>query len=71
MSDNDIVRGVVARLGEHFDDYVVIVRTKDNKIAFVPSDMTWAMGACNRFLNYACEAQEVSDGDAGNSAGDN
>lgn len=65
MSETAPIQAICARLGEHYTDYLVIARTKDGKIAFRPSDMTWAIGACQRFLNYACDAQEVTGADDG------
>lgn len=63
MSDIEIIKGVCARLGEHYDEYLIVVKSKDGKIAFRPSDCTWAMGAAMRFLDYMASAQEVKNAD--------
>lgn len=48
---------MVAKSGEHFQEYVVIVKTPNGTIDWRSSDKTWAMGAAERYLNL-CHAED-------------
>lgn len=44
---------MVAKSGEHFQEYVVIVKTPNGSLDWRSSDKTWAMGATARYLELA------------------
>lgn len=53
----DRIEALCARLGEHFPDYLVIVRTGSRGLSWRSSEATWAMGAAERYA----AAVKVSD----------
>lgn len=48
---------MVAKSGEHFDDYLLIVKTNNGTLDWRSSDKSWAMGAAERYLNL-CHAED-------------
>lgn len=56
----DRLRDICSRVGEHFQDYVVIIRTEDGNVSWRASDPTWAEGAARRFFNYVQTANHFS-----------
>ena len=69
MGLDDQIRDICARLGERFPEYLIVVKTNQGKIAFKFSDVTWAMGACQRVGSYLDCAQEVTDAEDGRNEG--
>lgn len=51
---------MIAKTGEHFEEYLVIVKAKDEMIDWRSSDKTWAMGAAERYLNIGHAEDEVN-----------
>lgn len=47
----------VAKSGEHFQEYVVIVKAPGGTIDWRSSDKTWAMGAASRYLEL-CHGED-------------
>ena len=43
---------LTANLGEHFKDYVVLVRTERGTVSWRSSCPVWAEGATRNYLNY-------------------
>ena len=61
MSENEIdakINDVAARLGEHFEDYLILARTSTG-IAARYTDQTWAMGAMQRFNTGRDETDRI------------
>ena len=48
---------MVAKSGEHFQEYLVIVKTPTGNIDWRSSDKTWAMGATSRYLEL-CHGED-------------
>lgn len=54
----EILMQVRAQLGEHFDDYVILARTRNpDAFTWVISDPEWAAGACARTLRRLEETE--------------
>lgn len=54
---------ICAQAGEHFGDYLVIVRTK-KKFGFRTSDLCWGIGGARRFLDEMKEQERIKIEDA-------
>lgn len=53
-STSNKVERLCANIGERFIDYLLIVRDHDN-VVWRASDRTWAIGACDRYVDAALE----------------
>jgi hypothetical protein len=51
---------MVAKSGEHFGDYLLIVKTNNGILDWRSSDKTWALGAAQRFINLGHAEDEVN-----------
>lgn len=51
---------MVAKTGEHFPEYIVIVKTHNGNLDWRSSDKTWAMGAAERYLNICHEEDGIN-----------
>lgn len=51
---------MVAKSGEHFEDYLLIVKTNNGTLDWRSSDKTWAMGAAERYLNLGHAEDDVN-----------
>lgn len=47
----------VAQSGEHFSEYMVLVKTPSGTLDWRASDKTWAMGAARRYLSI-CKVED-------------
>lgn len=47
----------VSRVGEHFEEFLLIVKPSRGNIDWRSSDRTWAVGAAERYLNV-CHAED-------------
>lgn len=64
MSDDpelERAEAVMCKLGEQFQDYLMIVRTNHGKIAWKSRDATWALGAIERYRNSMLELDRIDD----------
>ena len=48
---------MVSKTGEHFEEYIVIVKAPNGTLDWRSSDKSWAMGATERYLNL-CHAED-------------
>lgn len=70
MSGRDEVRKIhplyndfldmVAKSGEHFEDYLLIVKTNNGTLDWRSSDKTWAMGAAERYINLGHAEDDIN-----------
>jgi hypothetical protein len=51
---------MVAKSGEHFQEYIVIVKTPNGTLDWRSSDKSWAMGAAERYLNLGHAEDEMN-----------
>lgn len=51
---------MVAKSGEHFEDYLLIVKTNNGTLDWRSSDKTWAMGAAERYLNLGHAEDDIN-----------
>lgn len=56
---NNKMRDMAAKVGEHFSDYLIIVRVKDG-LNWRMSDRTFALGALNRLSVRLSEEDRLS-----------
>lgn len=59
-----------ANIGEHFADYVLVVRSTRGGRLWAASDRTWAMGAVRRMETALCEAERVDERERLNPGGE-
>ena len=45
------LNSLCANLGEHFEDFLVVVRPRRRTISWRSSDATWAIGAADRYIS--------------------
>lgn len=51
---------LAARVGEHFSDFVIIVRRKDGNVSWRASDPMWADGACRQYSGYVQTGNQIN-----------
>lgn len=56
--DTNKLEDMASKAGEHFGDYILIVRTP-NGIMWKTNDRTWGTGACIRYLNCSSESDKI------------
>jgi hypothetical protein len=66
QNTSETVQRFAANLGERFGDYLIIVRS-DKGLSWRSSDRTWAIGACDRYVDSVLsddrvEREEQKDG---------
>lgn len=49
-----------AKVGEHFPEFLMIVKTDEGFMDWRSSDKTWAMGAAERYLNLSHTEDETN-----------
>ena len=52
---------IAAKIGEHFSDYVLIVRTKDGGVQWRGSNATWTIGAMRGRINRIEEREREDE----------
>ena len=50
MIDEQRIDSLRAKIGEHFGDYLLIVRIGSRGLSWRSSDPTWASGAAGRYI---------------------
>jgi hypothetical protein len=53
--DTKMMRDIAAKVAEHFPDYVLIIRGKDDGIHWTYSNGCYAAGACDRLKSSILE----------------
>lgn len=51
----------VAYLGEHYPDYVIIVKARDTRVFWKSSDRIWSSGAMMRYQRFIDETDREED----------
>ena len=61
MTDREMQRmdTLCSNLGEHFKDYVVLVRGDDGMVSWRASDHSWAESATRQYFNYVQYGHEL------------
>lgn len=61
MIERDVARldDIAAKTGEHFDQYMVLVKDRDGMVSWRGSDSMWADGACRQYINYLQLGQQM------------
>lgn len=52
-------KNALARLGEHFQDYLLLVRRDGSELTWRTSDPTWAVGAAQEYNEHVKHAQAL------------
>lgn len=60
VKQHDKFLDMVARGGEHFSEYLMIVKTSAGSLDWRSSDKTWAMGAAERYLNLGLSEDDIN-----------
>lgn len=72
MADHDAEYfwDLVAKLGEHYQDFVIMARDRKNRLLWKTSDKSWALGAMTRYMNCIDEWDRVDERRTTESEGD-
>ena len=57
------LRDIASKVGEQFDDYLIMVKPRKGEMFCKASDAIWAAGAVNSFLSMHAFAGETVDKD--------
>lgn len=51
----------ITRIGERYEQYLLIVRTEGGQMMWKSRDKTWAVGAATRYLNCTEELDRIDE----------
>lgn len=49
----------IAKIGEHYSEFLVIVKAEDGVLIYRHTDKTWGIGAASRYMGIMMEEERV------------
>lgn len=64
MNDDEQVEkfaGIVSRLAEHHDSFLVVAKGNNGGLLIRTNDRTWGIGAASRYLNLMNDEDKINE----------